>query len=66
MSIESPNRPELIAYAVSRSGEKSRFREIGAAWPNTKGGFGLRLFAYPVDGEIVLLPPQEREEAAEG
>lgn len=64
MSEETKKAPTLIAYAVTENSGKSHFTRIGAAWPNTKGGFGIRLDALPVAGEIVLLPPQEREEAA--
>jgi len=64
MSEETKKAPSLIAYAVTENSGKSHFTRIGAAWPNTKGGFGIRLDALPVAGEIVLLPPQEREEAA--
>jgi len=55
-------KPELIAY-VAKEGkdEKSFFTRIGAAWPNAKGGYNIRLDALPVDGEIVLLPPKEAE-----
>lgn len=58
MTTETKNQPELIAYTVSQSGEKSHFHRIGAAWKNSKGGYGLRLHALPVTGEIVLLPPK--------
>lgn len=64
MTDETKKAPALIAYAVTENAGKSHFTRIGAAWPNTKGGFGIRLDALPVAGEIVLLPPQEREEAA--
>ena len=65
MTDQAKKAPTLIAYAVTESSGKSHFIRIGAAWPNTKGGFGIRLDALPVAGEIVLLPPQqEREEAA--
>jgi hypothetical protein len=62
MPEENKNRPDLIAYAVSKGELKSHFHQIGAAWANTKGGYGLRLFALPVDGEIVLLPPSDNSE----
>jgi hypothetical protein len=64
MTEQPKKSPTLIAYAVNESSGKSHFTKIGAAWPNTKGGFGIRLDAFPVSPEIVLLPPQEREEAA--
>ena len=64
MTDESKKAPSLIAYAVTENSGKSHFTRIGAAWPNIKGGFGIRLDALSVAGEIVLLFPQEREEAA--
>ena len=63
MTEETNKQPGLIAYAVRQSGEKSYFTRIGAAWPNSKGGFGLRLDALPVNGEIVLFPPREEDDA---
>lgn len=66
MTQETNRHPELIAYGVRQSGEKSHFTRIGAAWGNKKGGFGLRLEALPVNGEIVLLPPKISWEVREG
>jgi hypothetical protein len=61
MSEETKKHPDLIAYSVREASGKSYFTKIGAAWHNAKGGFGLRLDALPVNGEIVLLPPRENE-----
>ena len=52
-------QPQLHAFTVTKSGEKSYFHRIGAAWANSKGGFLLKLHALPVSGEVVLLPPKE-------
>ena len=51
--------PALIAYLVSpgKDGGKAFWQRCGAAWPNKKGGFQLRLNAMPIGGELVLLPP---------
>jgi hypothetical protein len=63
MSTESETKkPDLVAYQVSQSGEKSYFHRIGAAWSNSKGGAKVKLEAFPVNGEILLLPPRERED----
>lgn len=63
MSETNPNRPDLIAYTVTRQDDaKPRFHSIGAAWANSKGGYGIRLHALPLDGELVLLPPSQQEE----
>ena len=57
------SKPTLKAFVVTESGDgKSFFNEIGAAWANSKGGYSLRLHALPVTGEIVLLPPKEKED----
>lgn len=49
-------QPELHAYIVTGSGKKAFFTKIGAAWKNSKGGYGIQLDAIPVDGKIVLMP----------
>jgi hypothetical protein len=66
MTNETTNQPALIAYSVRENGEKSFFTRIGAAWPNKTGGYGIKLDALPVNGEIVLFPPKEddNQEAA--
>jgi len=55
-------KPDLKAFAVTQSGDNSYFTEIGAAWQNAKGGYGIKLTALPVNGEIVLLPPKESKD----
>ena len=52
-------QPDLKAFAVTKTGDKSYFTEIGAAWKNTKGGYHIKLNALPVTAEIILLPPKE-------
>ena len=65
MSTESTSKkPDLVVYQVSESGEKSYYHRIGAGWTNSKGGAKVKLDAFPVNGEILLLPPKERDEAA--
>lgn len=58
----------LVIYAVSnfKSSEgrdQSRWDRIGAAFPNKKGGYSLKLDLIPRDMtiDIVALPPRERE-----
>jgi hypothetical protein len=58
MSTETKNQPDLIAYTVTKHKDREYFQRIGTAWKNRKGGYGLRLYALPVNGEIVLLPPK--------
>lgn len=55
---EKKKQPDLIAYVVTGSGEKSYFHRVGAAWSNRKGGAHVRLDALPVNGELILLPPR--------
>ena len=59
---EKNSKPDLKAFVVTNSGDKSFFNEIGAAWKNSKGGYSIRLSALPVSGEIVLLPPKEKKD----
>ncbi len=64
------DKPTLIAYTVldfttSEGQKKSRWREIGAAWPTKNGGFTVTLFAVPVDGKLTLSPPLPPKEAGE-
>lgn len=53
--------PDLIAYSVTETDAKSYFNRVGAAWENSKGGYGVRLDALPVNGELVLLPPRDED-----
>jgi hypothetical protein len=57
-------KPDLVAYQVSQIGDKNYYHRIGAAWSNSKGGAKVKLEAFPVNGEILLMPPREREEDA--
>lgn len=43
--------------------ERSHWTKIGAAFPNSKGGFSLKLDLMPMDREldIVAMPPQESD-----
>ncbi|MEZ5551526.1 MAG: hypothetical protein R3E82_11595 [Pseudomonadales bacterium] len=64
MSTSTENAPALIAYHVTENGDKTFWTRVGAAWPNKKGGFQVRLEAVPVNGELVLLPPRAKDEDA--
>lgn len=52
-------KPDLHAFTVTGTDEKPFYTKIGAAWKNKKGGYGIRLDALPVNGEIVLFPPKD-------
>lgn len=42
-----------------------RWTKVGAAFPHKEGtGFSIELKALPVDGRLVVLPPNEDERAA--
>jgi hypothetical protein len=58
-------RPDLNAYVVTGTAEKPFYTKIGGAWKNKLGGYGIRLDALPVSGEIVLFPPKKEEKVDE-
>jgi len=58
--------PVLIAYAVKRYAEDKPavWTRIGAAWPHEQGaGLTVLLDALPRDGRIILLEPNEDDDA---
>ena len=57
-------QPDLYAYMATGTDEKPFFTKIGAALKNKKGGYGLRLEAFPTSGDIVLFPPREKSDNA--
>lgn len=59
-------KPELIAYAITGGEKRSYYHRIGAAWRTKRGGVRLVLDAFPVSGELLLLPPREREDEQDG
>lgn len=60
--------PELRAFTVNSYGKgqdrKSRWTEIGAAWRTQNGHLRVQLEALPVNGTLILLPPQTEEAEA--
>jgi hypothetical protein len=62
----------LFAYTVEEydagNGKKARsWTRIGAAFPHKEGpGFNIELKSIPLDGRIVLLPPDESSNASDG
>jgi hypothetical protein len=70
MTNKTSHRPTHRAYAVTKTGSKRFWREIGAAWAHGDGeGFTLKLEYLPLNGaEIVIRKPLEKAEmeAAEG
>ena len=64
MSNNPSKQPTHIAYAVTRRGDKSYWRSIGAAWAHKNGdGFNLKLDMVPINGaEIVIRKPKQEGE----
>jgi len=70
---KSTNLPSHRVYAVTKNGERSFWKPIGAAWVHGDGeGFNLKLDYLPLnDAEIVVRKPKaeadaEAEETAAG
>lgn len=58
----------LDAFAVKERGRNKPafWTRIGRAFPHKTGpGFTLELDALPTDGKIVLMPPKEKQPAAD-
>ena len=70
MSDTTPNEskpagktPSFIAYSVvEREGKKSKWREIGVAFPHGDGkGFDILYDVVPLSGRITLRSPEEKK-----
>lgn len=58
----------LVLYAVQHveSTQRDYWTRIGVAFPNTKGGFRLKLELLPLIGQnLVLLPPRSNDDASD-
>ena len=60
-----PRKPDLIVYAVTGPEDRRFYHRIGAAWKNKSGGARVVLDAFPVNGELLLLPPREAQSEQE-
>ena len=60
--------PSHRAYIVLKNGEKSYWRQIGAAWKHGDGdGFSLKLDCLPIGGaDIVVRSVNARPEVEDG
>ena len=59
-------KPTHRIYRVNGQGSRSKWTEIGAAWPNRDGnGFSISCDAVPLTGRIVMRKITERAENAE-
>ncbi len=66
MTTRQTNRPSHRVYAVTRNGERSNWREIGAAWSHKDGeGFSLKLDFLPLNGAEILIRKPKANEASE-
>jgi len=61
--MSEKSKPDLKAFVVTNNGDKDFYHEIGAAWKNKAGGYGIKLTSLPINGEIVLFPPKEKTES---
>ena len=64
------DKPTHNAYQVrnfkSGGADRASWTKIGSAWAHNDGkGFNIRLFATPIDGEIVLRTVQEKKQTEE-
>jgi len=68
MRTHEAKQPTHRAYAVTKRGDKSYWREIGAVWTHPDGeGFNLKLDLLPLNGaDIVIRKPKAEAEAGEG
>ena len=55
--------PSFIAYNVTdREGKKSKWREIGVAFPHNDGkGFDILYDVVPLSGRITLRSPEDKK-----
>ena len=55
--------PSFIAYSViEREGKKSKWREIGVAFPHNDGkGFDILYDVVPLSGRITLRSPEDKK-----
>ena len=53
-----------VCTPVEGSDNKTRFQRVGVAFPNkedAKSIMSIRLFATPINGELVLFEPKQNE-----
>jgi hypothetical protein len=63
---EAPSHTYLNVFTVeefeSNGKTQKRWTKIGAAFPHKEGsGFSIELRAFPIDGRLVVLPPDTDE-----
>ena len=62
--MSNNKKPTFNAYVVTKNenSEQDFWRQIGAAWESEKC-ISIKLDAIPVNGELVLMKPKEKQEA---
>ena len=67
MTTKQTNRPSHRVYAVTKNGDSSYWREVGAAWAHKDGeGFSLKLDFLPLNrAELVIRKPKAKKAAGE-
>jgi hypothetical protein len=62
----TPKRPTHRVYAVTKRGENSYSREIGAFWAEEGGDGFLKLDYLPLNGARIVIRKPKAEDAGEG
>jgi hypothetical protein len=53
------NKPDYEVFVSRKSGEKTYYNRVGAAWNVASDGISIKLDALPIDGSLILFPPKE-------
>ena len=51
-------RPDYEVFVSRKSGDKTFYNRVGAAWIVSNDGISIKLDALPVDGSLILFPPK--------
>lgn len=63
MSDTNTNRPSHRLFNVCGEGDKTRWIDIGVAWPTRDGkGFTLQLNGVPLNGRVVMRVADSKDE----
>jgi hypothetical protein len=54
-------KPDYEVFVSEKNGDKNYYTRIGAAWNVASDGISVKLQALPLDGNLVLFPPKEKE-----
>ena len=52
-------RPAYHVFVSEKSGDKTYYHRVGAAWNVSNDGISIKLNALPTDGSLILFPPKE-------